>query len=171
MYQIDMHDRVVELTDIPRMESGAPLPKLVTNEDGLDLIYLLDEPDPNWDGSTATMVSPDTERAKIACIRFDATWAHMLGPPNDEALAGHPLARRGLSHYAVFEILHSSWVRSLERMNAVHPNHSPEMFANLRHFIFTFHDETFECVARGYKFRIAKGSITSVAASLPSAWR
>jgi len=35
-------------------------------------------------------------------------------------------------------------------MNSIHEYHRPEAFAALTHFVFTFHDTTFECVARGF---------------------
>ena len=40
------------------------------------------------------------------------------------------------------EIRESSWIRRLERMNAVHPYHKPEHFVDYRHFVFAFHDRT-----------------------------
>ncbi len=171
MYQIDTHDKVVELRDLPQMDPGAPLPAVVANEQYVDLIYLIVEHDPDWDGTTATMVTSDTEREQVACVRFSGVWSHCWGAPGDETLVGHPLAARGLTYYSVFEVLHSSWVRSLERMNAVHPRHSPSFFDSARHFIFTFHDSTFECVAGSYESRVTSGSIASVAAALPSTWR
>jgi hypothetical protein len=33
-------------------------------------------------------------------------------------------------------------------MNAVHRHHKPDVFAQLQHFVLSFHDTTFECVAR-----------------------
>ncbi|TQV82148.1 hypothetical protein [Denitrobaculum tricleocarpae] len=171
MYQIDTHDKVVELRDLPQMDPAAPLPALVANEQYVDLIYLIVEQDPDWDGTTSTMVTTDTERGQVACIRFDRVWSHSWGAPGDETLVSHPLAARGLTYYSVFEVLNSSWVRLLERMNSVHPRHSPSFFDSARHFIFTFHDSTFECVADSYEARVARGSIASVAATLPSTWR
>ncbi|HYE94937.1 MAG TPA: hypothetical protein VD962_01910, partial [Rubricoccaceae bacterium] len=56
------------------------------------------------------------------------------------------LAERGLDPYGVFEVERSSWIRSLERMNRVHPYHKPARFERLRHIVLTFHDTTFECV-------------------------
>jgi hypothetical protein len=93
-----------------------------------------------------------------------------LGAPNNEALSGHPLYSRGLGYYGIYEIIESSWIRSLERMNRVHPSHKPRHFEELRHFVFTFHDDTFECVARGVEL-VAKlaGSDTSPASVLPRA--
>jgi hypothetical protein len=34
-------------------------------------------------------------------------------------------------------------------MNRVHPEHNASRFGSLRHFVLTFHDNTFECVADG----------------------
>jgi len=35
-------------------------------------------------------------------------------------------------------------------MNYVHPRNEPAVFDKLHHYIFTFHDSTFECVAQSY---------------------
>jgi hypothetical protein len=32
-------------------------------------------------------------------------------------------------------------------MNTVHEHHSAEAFAQLAHYVFAFHDSTFECIA------------------------
>ena len=103
---------------------------------------MIDELAPLTDG-----VPEDGET--MAVVRFVGCRAHMFGPPNDEAFAGHPLAGRGLRPYGAFLVQNSSWLRGLERMNAVHPRHNPERFRELKHFVLTFHDSTFECIARG----------------------
>jgi hypothetical protein len=72
--------------------------------------------------------------------------AHYFGGPNDEALQGHPLYARGLRSYGIFEIENSSWIRTLEARNRVHPYHDPQHFLHLKHFVFTFHDSLFEAV-------------------------
>jgi hypothetical protein len=86
----------------------------------------------------------------------------MFGPPNDEAFSGHPLAPKGLAPYRVFEIDDSSWLRTLERMNSVHPYHRSEHFAVYKHFVFAFHDSTFECIAKQFSHFERRGSIWSV---------
>ncbi len=35
----------------------------------------------------------------------------------------------------------------MEQMNRVRPAHNASRFRSLGHFVFTFHDSTFECVA------------------------
>jgi len=39
-------------------------------------------------------------------------------------------------------------------MNSVHRCHDPETFKALTHYIFTFHDSTFECVAASFTFTV-----------------
>ena len=163
MYEVDDRDTVVELHDAPSPDVGAPLPHLICDEHHVLLAYLINEPDPAWDGSYVNVVGPDSEGYPVAVVRFDRPYAHMFGPPNDEAFYGHPLAKRGLESYAVFEVRDSSWLRRLERMNSVHPYHDRERFmADRRHFVFAFHDTMFECIAQGYTVEITRGSLRSV---------
>jgi hypothetical protein len=163
MYEVDDRDTVVELQDAPQPDVGAPLPHLICDEHKVVLAYLVNEPDPNWDGTYVNIVGPESEGCSVAVVRFARPYAHMFGPPNDEAFYGHPLANRGLEPYAVFEVKDSSWLRRLERMNAIHPYHDQERFlSNLRHFIFAFHDTMFECIAQSFSFEVVRGSLRSM---------
>lgn len=166
MYEVDRKDRVVELTDLPPSSPGAPLPVVVADEHRLFVAYIVDEPDPNWDGRSVTVVTPESADETIALIQFVRYSAHFFGPPNDEAFAGHPLASRGLHPYGAFEVEQSSWLRLLERRNRVHPYHSAASFADLRHFVLAFHDSTFECIARGYEIHLQRSSISGVMQSM-----
>src|SRR5262245_2414249 len=170
MYQVDERDSVIELRDVPKLDVGAPLPAVLAAEHQLDLLYIVAEPDPNWDGTYVTVVGPGSEGQLVARITFERPYAHMFGPPNDEAFSGHPLASRGLSPHAGWEVRDSSWIRTLERMNSVHPYHRAEHFSLFRHFIFAFHDTTFECIAWRYKSLVERGSLASVAAARVEAW-
>jgi len=163
MYRVDERDRVVELSDVPQSSVGAPLPLVLADEHSVVLAYYLQETPPEWDGNSARMVDPVDSDEPIAIVRFARCTAHMFGPPNDEAFSGHPLAERGLTPYAVFEVTDSSWIRALEKMNSVHPRHSPKRFLDgKRHLVFAFHDSTFECVCTGFQFQLARGSLRSV---------
>jgi hypothetical protein len=45
-------------------------------------------------------------------------------------------------------------------MNSVHPCHDRERFLKgTRHFVFTFHDNTFECVVAGYTVERVTGTL------------
>jgi hypothetical protein len=162
MYTIDNQDIVVERTDLPQSSVGAPCPAVLSGENFLHLAYYLEESGDDWDGSTIRIVGEHSEGETCALVRFVNARAHMFGPPNDEAFAGHPLAARGLAPYAVFEVTNSSWVRKLENMNSVHPSHSPAWFTRYKHYVFAFHDSVFECVAESFELSIQIGSVSKI---------
>ncbi|MBL8874830.1 MAG: hypothetical protein JNM86_03430 [Phycisphaerae bacterium] len=152
MYTIDSKDTVRPLDVLPLPDTGAPLPTVVCNEWSLLVAYITSAaPDPTWSGQSTSVVGPSTTGEPIVIVKFELVSSHMFGSPNDEAFTGHPLASRGLEPYGVFEVLQSSWIRTLERMNRVHPYHDPSTFSKCRHFVLSFHDSTFECVANGVK--------------------
>ena len=152
MYEVDEKDQVVELKNVPQPSAGTPDPLLFASEYHVMLVYYLSRM-PNQDGG----------REAFAVVRFKSCYAHMFGPPNDEALNGHPLFERGLMFYGVFEIQDSSWLRKLEKMNSVHDRHDKQRFmCSKKHFIFTFHDSTFECIAEGLDIEVSTGSYESM---------
>jgi len=164
VYDVDRNDRVVEV-DAPQSSVGAPLPVVVAAEHRLLLAYLAEVSDPGWDGTTVRAVDVQADEPVVR-VDFDWPTAHILGPPNDEAFSGHPLASRGLRPYGVFRVERSSWIRKLERMNRVHPHHNAESFDELLHFVFAFHDSTFECIARGFSSEVVSGPLSAVASDM-----
>ena len=161
MYSIDARDTVRPFLAAPPCSAGAPCPLVLADDTGVLIAYYGDPPHPSSPIATPQAVDPATSAFPVVIAVFASPRAHMFGPPNDEALSGHPMASRGLHAYGAFEVRASSWVRALERMNAVHPNHRPEACACYRHFIFTFHDSTLECVAAGVAFHAHPGPLHS----------
>ncbi|MEA3046134.1 MAG: hypothetical protein QOJ53_466 [Sphingomonadales bacterium] len=148
--------------DFPaRWSAGAPLPHLLRNDHRAILLFVVEQSDPVWDGTTVRIVGPATE-ADIAMVEFTQCVSAKLGMPNDEAFHGHPLAGRGLRVYGAFEVVFSPWIAELAAINAVHPRDDPASWAELRHFILGFHDSTFECVARGFRVETKRGSIADL---------
>ena len=171
MYEIDDEDRVTILAGVPQSSVGAPNPLVMSDGLNVVLAYYLQDAPADWDGTWARVVGPTTEGEPAALVRFDLCIAHQFGPPNDEAFAGHPLASRGLEPYGAFEIVASSWIRRLERMNRVHPAHRPESFAAFRHLVFTFHDDTFECVCKSFSVTVTEGSIAGLVPAMTKLFR
>jgi hypothetical protein len=141
VYEVDDQDVVVPLTDMPAASPGAPEPVVLADEGSAVVAYYASD-NLNWD----TAQPEDLGDEHVVVLRFHEVHSLMFGVPDDEALSGHPLAGRGLTAYGAFRIDQSSWIRRLERMNAVHPRHSAAAYSSLFHFILTFHDSTFECV-------------------------
>lgn len=137
---------------------------LIADEHSLRIAFYVEEGQltPEWSQVSVRPAAQNDSGDLCAVVRFSQVYAHMFGPPNDEAFAGHPLASRGLCPYAAFEVVRSSWLRSLERMNSIHPYHRLEHFARYRHFILSFHDSTFECIAESFDVTMCRGSVWRV---------
>jgi hypothetical protein len=115
MYTVDQHDRVAEHFDVPQCSIGAPLPIVIADEHHVGLTYLIELREPGQDGRSVRLVTAASLHESIAVVNFGRPRAHVFGPPNDEALTGHPLSSRGLHPYAAFEVFDSSWIRQLAR--------------------------------------------------------
>jgi hypothetical protein len=128
---------------------GAPLPHLLSSGHRTFVAFYLDEPDPDWDGTYVNVIDPTDEApASLGLAEFKRCSAVKLGPPNDEVLHGHRLHGRGLGGYGAYVVENSSWVAELMEVNSVHRQYREETWADARHFLFVFHDETVEAVAR-----------------------
>ena len=125
----------VPLENWPQPDAGAPSPEVFANDTG------------------SFFVSYGTNAGKVAVIHFPLCSIFTFGSPNDEALAGHPLYGNGLEFYSVHKVENSDWIALLERRNSVHSRHNPNRFLeDKKHYIFTFHDSTLECVVTEGQF-------------------
>lgn len=134
------------------IDVGAPLPHLVSDGMRAVVVFHAGLPhNPDWNGRSVTMVEPgDSVERNLGWVMFDGVYHVSLGPPNDEALAGHPLHGSGLDYYSAHEVRNSALVAEFEMRNRVHPHHDPERPDSLIHMIVTFHDETLECLCRSW---------------------
>lgn len=157
MYQVDGSERIKPLSDVPQANGGAPQPIVFSNEQRLLLAYSCSDEDEGPYDSVQIMT--EESAGKVALIEFRLPCIHMFGAPNDEAFTGHPLAQKGLQPYGAFEIEDSSWIRELAVMNRVHGRHNESRYGRLKHYAFSFHDSTFECVAESYAANLREGSL------------
>ena len=157
----DQPNEVRELTDLPDMETGAPMPIVLADERDLLLAYVTTREMPEWDGTNPRGVDETSGGSTIAIVRFRGCSIHTFGYPNDEVLSAHPLYKQGLSFYTFHEVLRPSWAQELARRNGLcYPGSEEYMFQNSRHFIATLHDSTFECLAADYRLeKNVRGSI------------
>lgn len=132
-----------------RWDVGAPCPHLLVNDYKAFLIFYLSVPNPTWDGTYVTAASTSSE-ASLALVEFERCKSAKLGGPNDEVLWGHPLSGRGLESYTAQMVHNSIWLAELEKINSVHRYYSHDHWIDLKHYIFWFHDSTFECLANSY---------------------
>jgi hypothetical protein len=135
-----------------KWDAGAPMPQLLVNDYRALLAFLIGEPDPNWDGSYITSKSASAPSPEpLGLVEFAHCVSAKLGAPNDEVFAGHPLDGKGLDAYEAQRVVNSRWIEEIEAINSVHSMYRREYWQDLHHFVFWFHDSTFECVARSFK--------------------
>lgn len=121
-------DQVHVLDGWPHPSGGATEPRIYADDNYFVLLYT-------------------TKDQTYAVIEFPSCSQFTFGHPNDEVLRSHPLIEKGLEYYSVHRVENSSRLLALEKSNSIHHRHNAESFLkNMRHYIFTFHDSTLECL-------------------------
>jgi hypothetical protein len=156
-------DTVAPLGDVPQPSVESPCPIVLADDGQLFVLYVLKSKPEGWYDSWVKMTSSDSEGEPFAIIVFHRPLAYYLGIPDDEALHGHPLYRRGLRPHGAFEIENSSWQGALLKMRGLQAAHRIENYHRYRHFVLAFRDTTLECLAESYSIRIGTGSIRDAA--------
>jgi hypothetical protein len=143
--------------DFPvKWDVGAPLPFLFCSDNRTFLTFYVSERDSSWDGTHVKVVNPaSTEGVSLCLVTFKDCASARLGHPNDEAQRGHQLAGRGLKGYTAQIVKNSPWLKEVARTNSAHPRDNPEVWNLLNHYVFWFHDSTFECLAESYEVEVS----------------
>lgn len=145
-------EEYAETIPVPvKWDTGAPLPQLLRNEHRTLLAFLLSEPDPDWDGTYVTVQDPGSPTAvPIGLVEFDFCLSAKLGTSSDEGLERHPLQGKGLEPYRAQRVVNSRWLQQIE---ALSPGTTQARYSwqQLHHYVFWFHDSTFECIARSFQ--------------------
>jgi len=146
-------------------DAGAPLPFLVKDEHKTFLMFCVHVVDQDWDGTYITVQEPTNVNADpMALVEFQRCASAKLGSPNDEVLHGHPLHGKGLDGYTAQIVRNSKWLAELESINKVHSGYNSDRWRGLKHFVFWFHDSTFECIAEGYKVEVLHETLAQILA-------
>lgn len=116
-------------------EPNAPNAVLLSADLGPSVLAL--EADPN---------DPD-ERCVV--VKWTGCRFASITPPNDEAISGHRLWKKGMQDQLWSGIVHDSeLIAGLERQNRVHPMHSASLFEGLTHYVLRLKECLVEVVAR-----------------------
>lgn len=147
---------VKKVNEIPDCAGGAPEPFILCDEQDVDVIYRIATADYDKFSDSCEAVFGDDGELYVS-LTFKSCLQHKFGYPNEEAIEGHPKFAAGLRIYSCFKLEASDWLTELEIQNRVHPLHQKDLFSKYRHFIFPFHDTTFECLAQAYEVKVYKG--------------
>ena len=100
----------------------------------------------------------------MALVEFERCGSKKLGSPNEEVFHGHPLYGKGLDGYTAQIVRNSKWLAELEGINQVHERYDSDRWRKLKHFVFWFHDSTFECIAEDYKVEVFHETLAQILA-------
>ena len=147
----------------PAWDVGAPCPHVVSTGHRTFLVYLVAEASLPCDGTTVRVVDPSSgDRDVLALVEPIGCYAHRFGGPNDELIAGHPFHGRGLHGYRAHVVENSPWIAVERATNSVHRGFREERWARTKHYLLSFHDDTFECLAEGWTIEIVAGTFRQV---------
>lgn len=157
-------ETAIPMKTIVPQDIGAPFPHVISCGLKTYLLYYIGTGRPGWD-ETAAMIQvlePQSEHY-VALIQFK-TYSIKFGGVNDEILYGHPLYEHGLESYEMHEIKNSSWISEQKKLNSIHPDFKSEskLWDARKHYIFTFHDDIFECIAEEYEIQVYRGKLDNV---------
>ena len=103
----------------------------------------------------------DSGDDEVTVIHFCHCSYFVLGEPDCESIYGHPLRRFGLAPSGIQEVFESPLIKTLEKIHSGHYAHDPTTYSKyMRHFVFPFHDSTFECVNRESQFSDPSAIVT-----------
>ena len=153
-------ETLVKLKDFPQSSIGAPCPIVLASENSVVVLFYVEEAPKSMLSTSIDVQDIENQNELLAIVTLQHCTIHLFGSPNDETISGHRLYKQGLMSYSAFQLEQSTWITDLERKNSVHSHHNREQYlADKKHYIFTFHDSTFECIAHGYSIQYEQGSI------------
>jgi hypothetical protein len=94
---------------------------------------------------------PYLEDAGTALVEFKRCLVSRFGYPNDEARWGIPQYKD--VSYGIYEVRNSTWIKEVVQLNRYRFPDTKDDYVR-RHFLFAFHDDTFECLADDLLFEV-----------------
>ena len=136
-----MDMRLVLVKDtFPEIMAGAPCPMVFANEHVVHLSYY----DINGD---------------VALVKFEHCFEFKMGMPGEDQISKSPYSDLGLINFEAHTVVNSPWLNELESRYRVISDFSRGEREYV-HYIFAFHDRTFECISSG--FSVQKHTETTV---------
>ena len=150
----------------PKWDPGAPMPQVFSNGHKIFLIYLINEPDQNWDWTYTNLIDNSSEMIyPLALAEFNGH-TFRFGIANDEVFDGLPLWNKGLEYYEAHIIENSTWITEIKNINKVHPDFNEESWNHKKHFMLLFHDEILEVIATEFKIETSKTTFGKLASEV-----
>lgn len=144
-----------EIEGLFLMDYGAPSPTIISNDRDLFVAFYVDK--------EATSEMPQQRNSisdtGVISIKFKWCQKYTFGSPSNETLHGHPYYKLGLRSCAFYELKDSDLIKSLQEIEKSHDYYSLDGWEKYKHYILTFHDNMFECVALDFEIREEETSL------------
>lgn len=134
--------KIKKLTGYFEADFGAPEPIVVSNANKLMISFNVMDDKWSKTGINANESTID--------IRFNRYIHYSFGMPGNETLHEHPYANLGLESSSFYELENSDLIGRLRAIEKGHPYYDSESWTLYKHYIITFHDNMFECIAHGF---------------------
>lgn len=138
---------LIEIKDLFYIDNGAPAPTVISNDNELIIIFY---------SANRNLLSDIQERNTIydegvVVLKFKVYLKYSFGIPSNETLQGHPYYQLGMRSYAFYEVKNSNLIEDIDHIQKIHPYYDPLKLKDYKHYLLTFHDSMFECVAKDFE--------------------
>ncbi len=127
------------------MDKGAPSPTIISNDTELFIVFYMD-----IDDMLALHQRNIIYDSGVVVFKFDKYIKYTFGMPGNETIQGHPYSKLGIKSYSFYELKNSDFIKELQNIDKIHPYYNQEKWYKYKHYILTFHDNMFECIAQGF---------------------
>lgn len=152
---------LVEIKGLFEMDYGAPLPIILSSDNELLVAFFIDK-----ENAYAIPQECDIYDAGVLTLEFKQCLKYTFGMPGNESMYGHPYSKLGMQACSFYELRNSDLIESLREIDKIHPFYNSERWKMYKHYILTFHDNMFECVARGFEIIEEKTSFYNEASGM-----
>ncbi|WP_367916669.1 hypothetical protein [Leadbetterella sp. DM7] len=151
---------LVEIRGLFKMDFGSPSPTILSNDNELFIAFYANR----QNSSTIPQECNTIYDTGVFALKFKVYLKYTFGLPGEETIQGHPYSKLGMKSYSFYELKNSDLIKSLQDIEKVHPQYNPTKWEMYRHYILTFHDNMFECIAQDFEIREENTSIYNQAA-------
>jgi hypothetical protein len=148
---------LIEIKGLFEIDYGAPSPTILSNDTKLYIAFYADR----TDNSTVLHERNEVYDTGIVALKFNRYINYRFGMPGNETIHGHPYSKLGMSSCSFYELKDSDYIKSLQDIDKVHRRYDAEEWRQYHHYILTFHDNMFECVAHNFEIREENTSLHS----------
>lgn len=145
-----------EISGLLSIDVGVPAPTIISNDSNLYLMFYSN----GEDISTEALQERNSVYDRgIYILKFNLFLNYKFGMPSNEIIIGHPYSKLGLQPYSFYQLEDSDWIKKLMKIDSVHPYYDKKKWVIYKHYILTFHDNMFECIAKDFEISEESSSV------------